>query len=132
MQNNKKFIYCIIRKKKYLLTQEELVRQHVIKFLVLEKGYSLSGIAVEVPILVNNIRRRIDIVVYKCAIPYIIIECKSPKNIIPSQNDFNQILIYNLVIKSHYLMITNGIQHVFFIKKNKKFIFLKKIPFFKS
>ncbi|WGH27868.1 MAG: type I restriction enzyme HsdR N-terminal domain-containing protein [Candidatus Bostrichicola ureolyticus] len=127
MQINKKFIYCIIRKKKILLTQEEWIRQHVIKFFVLKKGYNLSEIAVEVPILVNNIRKRIDIIVYKCAKPYIIIECKAT-NIIPSQNDFNQILIYNLVINSHYLMITNGIQHVFFSKKKNKFLFKKKIP----
>ena len=44
---NKQLIFDIIRKKYVALTPEEWVRQHVIHFLVNEKGFPTSLIAVE-------------------------------------------------------------------------------------
>ena len=44
---NKTLIFDIIRKKYVVLTPEEWVRQHVVLFLIEEKKYPISLIAVE-------------------------------------------------------------------------------------
>ena len=59
----------------------------------------------------------------------VLIECKAPTVKI-KQTVFNQISKYNLVLKSKYLMITNGINHYFFVMnfKAKKIEFIKELP----
>ena len=59
----------------------------------------------------------------------ILVECKDP-NIKIKQSVFNQISKYNLVLKSKFLMITNGINHYFFIMnfKTQRIEFLKELP----
>ena len=57
--------------------------------------------------------KRYDIVVYtKNGSVDLLVECKSPKIEI-NQNVFDQIAQYNLSINSTYLMVTNGLKHVF-------------------
>lgn len=124
---NKKYIFCKIRKKFFILKPEECIRQNIIQFLIKKKKYNLSNIRVEITIFFKKIKKRLDIIVYKNKKPYLLIECKAP-NIIISQNVFNQINQYNLKIKSKYLMISNGLKHFIYKIKKKKMIFLKKIP----
>ena len=59
----------------------------------------------------------------------ILIECKSPSVKI-DQSVFDQISIYNLKIKSKYLMISNGLDHLYFKidQVNKTHIFVKDFP----
>jgi len=103
------FVFDAIRKKWLLLTPEEWVRQHVVNYLIHEKGYPLSLISLEKEIELNGNKKRYDIVVYtKQLTPEIIIECKSPE--IPlSEKVLEQALRYNLILNVNYVFITNGL-----------------------
>ena len=94
------------------------------------KKISKSHIAVERQLKVNNLIKRFDIVVFdRNGEPLILIECKSPSVKI-DQSVFDQISIYNLKIKSKYLMISNGLNHLYFKidQVNKTHIFVKDFP----
>ncbi|WP_185867123.1 type I restriction enzyme HsdR N-terminal domain-containing protein [Blattabacterium cuenoti] len=126
---NKIHIFCVIRKKFYLFTQEEVIRQYIIFLLKEVKNYKCSNIWVEHPMKINMLNKRLDILVQFNRKPHILIECKPPKISI-TQKTFDQISIYNKVIKAPFLMISNGIKNFIFKvdKKKKKFTFLKYIP----
>ena len=107
-EENQSFIFDIIRKKYLLLTPEEWIRQHWIHFLIEEKKYPRSLIAVEMPLKVNRLEKRCDIVVYgKNGKPQLIVECKSG-SIKMSQKVFEQIARYNLTLRVKYLVVSNG------------------------
>ena len=127
---NKTLIFDIIRKKYVVLTPEEWVRQHVVLFLIEEKKYPISLIAVEKQLKINSLLKRTDIVVFNTkGTPEILIECKAPSVAI-SQATFDQIARYNLTAQSNYLMVTNGLNHYFcqIDKENETYVFLKEIP----
>lgn len=129
---NKQLIFDIIRKKYVVLTPEEWVRQNFIHYLIYEKNYPISLISVEKQLTVNQLKKRFDILIYNTSgKPDIIIECKSP-SIKISQNTFDQIALYNMVIDAPYLIVTNGLTHYFckLDTKNKKYQFLKDIKSF--
>ncbi len=131
--DEKKFIFDEIRKKYIELTAEEWVRQNCIKFLINEKKYKSQLIAVEKKIILNNLTKRFDIIAYdNNGDPNLLVECKAP-NIAIRQETFDQILSYNRVINSKYLMITNGIIHYYCKIDNidNKINFLKDIPNYK-
>jgi len=127
---NKPLIFDEIRKKFLVLTPEEWVRQHVIQFLISEKNYPISHINVEKLIKLNNTSKRYDIVVFNAdGSIHLIVECKAPKVKI-SQDTFDQIARYNLVLNATYLMVTNGLGH-YYCKmdfENERYVFLEDIP----
>lgn len=126
---SKTFIFDFVRKRYFLLTPEEWVRQHVLHFLVLNK-VPKTHIAVEKKITINNLNKRFDVVVFDSNYnPLMLIECKSPSVKI-NQDVFDQISIYNLKIRSKFLMITNGLNNLYFKidEKNKSHIFVKDFP----
>ena len=131
---NKIAIFDEIRKKFILLTPEEWVRQHVVQFLLQEKKYPKSHINVEKLIKINDLNKRYDIVVYQ---PngelFLLIECKAPEVKI-SQQTFDQIARYNLVLNAKYLMVSNGLNHYFCQMdfENEKYIFLEELPSFEN
>ena len=127
--DNKTFIFDSFRKKFILLTPEEWVRQHVLNFLVLKK-IPITHIAVEKQIIINSLNKRFDVVIYNNTGDVImLVECKSP-SIKLTQNVFDQISIYNLILNSKYCMVTNGLDHIYFKidKLSKKFTFVKDFP----
>ena len=130
---NKRFIFDIIRKKYFVLTPEEWVRQHFIHFLIYEKKYPISLIAVEKQLTINHQKKRTDILVFNTeGTPEIIVECKAPKIKI-TQDSFDQIARYNLKLNAKYLIVSNGLEH-YFCKmdyKNETYLFLEGIPSFK-
>ncbi len=129
-RDNKDFIWDFIRKKYYRLTKEEWVRQHFLNFLVKHNGFPVSLIGVERKIMVNNMEKRFDILVFKSTgEPQIIIECKAPEIHI-TQQTFMQASNYNTVLKAPYLVITNGLEHhCAFVDFNSKSVqFLSSIP----
>jgi len=131
--DEKRFIFDEIRKKYIELTAEEWVRQNCIKFLINEKKYKSQLIAVEKKIILNNLTKRFDIIAYdNNGDPNLLVECKAP-NIAIKQETFDQILSYNRVINSKFLMITNGIIHYYCKIDNidNKINFLKDIPNYK-
>ncbi len=127
---NKIAIFDEIRKKFIILTPEEWVRQHVVRFLIDECNYPISLINIEKTLKINDMTKRYDIVVYNNdGTINVLVECKST-DVKISQSTFDQIARYNLSLKATILMITNGINHYYCNMdiENKKFIFLEKLP----
>ena len=128
-----RLIFDKLRKKYFVLTPEEWVRQHFVQYLIEEKKYPVSLIALEKQLTINNLKKRTDILIYNTkGLPEIIVECKAPEIKI-TQATFDQIARYNLKLKANYLIVTNGIAH-FFCKmdfENETYIFLKDVPNFK-
>lgn len=123
------YIFCIIRKTWMVYTPEEWVRQHLVSYLIETLGYSASSIALEVPVNQTGMRKRADIVVYKKAKPYIMVECKRPSVQI-TQQTFDQIARYNTKIGSEFLMVSNGLNHYYCMMdyENKRYQFLRELP----
>ena len=118
-QKNQTFIFDEVRKKWLLLTPEEWVRQHLIHYLILEKKYPVSLISIEKEIILNDLKKRYDIVIYnKQLMPVVVIECKAPY-IELDKTVVEQALRYNLIIKAKYLMISNGVSDVTFNSLNQ-------------
>lgn len=126
----RKLIFDSIRKKYVVLTPEEWVRQNFIRYLIEEKGYPASLIAVEKKVDVNLLPQRSDIVLYNAnAKPVMIVECKAAKIKI-SQDVFNQIARYNMKLMVPLLVVTNGLHH-YCCKmdyEKKSFEFIREIP----
>ena len=116
-----------------LLTPEEWVRQHVIQFFIESKKYPASLINVEKQLVVNNLKKRYDVVIYNSdASIHILVECKAPK-INLTQEVFDQIARYNMQLQANYLMLSNGLRH-YYCKmdyQEEKYIFLSEIPDFR-
>jgi hypothetical protein len=108
VENDKEYIYDILRKKKVLLTPEEWVRQHIIHHLIHDKKYSPNLMAVERGIDVNGMKKRFDVVVFSSSgKPKMIIECKAPEEVI-NQAVFMQAASYNLRLNADYFWLSNG------------------------
>jgi hypothetical protein len=109
--NNIMYVWCIIRKKKLVLTPEEWVRQHIIHYLIQQKKIPVSLIASEVSIEINNLKRRCDILIFNMDLSYkMLIECKAPEIKLDSKV-IQQIIHYNSLLKVPIIAISNGIQH---------------------
>jgi len=125
-------IFDSIRKKFVVLQPEEWVRQHVVNYLLEEKNYPKSLVNVEKQLVINDIKKRYDIVVFNSdGSIHILVECKAPQINI-DQTTFDQIARYNLELKADYLMVTNGLDH-FYCKMDftsEKYTFLRDIPDF--
>lgn len=129
-KENNTFIFDIVRKKYVVLTPEEWVRQHIVHFLHYDKKYPLSIISIEKQLVLNNLKKRTDIVVFdKEGKPNIIVECKAP-SIKISQETFDQIARYNLKLEANFLFISNGIEHFYCFLNHleEKYEFLKELP----
>ena len=73
-------VFDEVRKKYFILTPEEWVRQHFIHYLNNEKKYPLGLMGVEKLVKYNGLSTRADIVLYdKDAKATMIVECKAPK-----------------------------------------------------
>ncbi len=129
-QAKKLYIFDEIRKKYIFLTPEEWVRQHFIQYLIIQKKYPKSLIAVEKEIKVNTLKKRFDILVFnKYGKHDIVVECKAPKVKI-TQQTFDQIARYNLSLEANYLIVTNGLEH-YYCKmdyQKQQYVFLENIP----
>ncbi|WP_281638363.1 type I restriction enzyme HsdR N-terminal domain-containing protein [Flavobacterium marginilacus] len=131
---NKVSIFDEIRKKFIILTPEEWVRQHVVRFLLEQKKCPKSLINVEKVLMVNGLRKRYDVVVFNPnGTIFILIECKAPEVKI-SQAVFDQIARYNMTMEAQFLMVTNGLNHYFCLMdfENEKYEFLKELPNYKD
>ena len=110
-RGDKPFILDIIRRQYVALTPEEWVRQHFVHFLISHKGFPHSLMANEVQLKLNGMNRRCDTVVYDRTLkPRIIIEYKAPTVHI-TQQVFDQICRYNMVLQVDYLIVSNGLAH---------------------
>ncbi|GGF10636.1 Type I restriction enzyme R protein N terminus (HSDR_N) [Chishuiella changwenlii] len=126
---DKLYIFCLIRKKWFVYTPEEWVRQHVLNYLITDLGYSTSAIALEVIVPITGMKKRADIVIYQKEKPLIMVECKAP-HIGITQATFDQIARYNIILGSQFLMVTNGLNHFYCMMdfEQKRYNFLKELP----
>lgn len=112
-QEGRLSIFDPIRKKYVALTPEEWVRQHVIRYLADDKNVPLSLIGVEKEIRLYNTQKRFDIAVFhRNGKALLLVECKAPSVNI-TQQVLDQVVRYNLALQVCYLMLTNGLNHVF-------------------
>lgn len=109
-EGNTRYIFDEVRKKWLVFLPEEWVRQNFIQYLIQIKNYPSSLIAVEKGIQLGELKKRCDIVVYKEAKPWMIVECKSSR-INLSEKTIHQIFRYNITLQVPYLAITNGHQN---------------------
>ena len=106
-------VFDPIRKKWVTFTEEEKVRQFFISQLINELKIPASHISVERKITLNGLTKRYDIVVYKEAKPWMVIECKAP-DIPLTQEVIDQAGRYNQTLKAEIIGVTNGVKQKFF------------------
>lgn len=104
-------VFDPLRRKYVALTPEEYVRQHFTSWMTSQLGYPSSLMSNEVSISLNNTRRRCDTVVFRSDGTHaMIVEYKAPTVEI-TQSVFDQIARYNMVLRSRYLVVSNGLRH---------------------
>jgi len=128
----KKYIFDEIRHRYVLLTPEEWVRQHMVKYLVDVKHFPLVLISVEKGFRQLQRKQRYDLLIYdRSGSPLMIAECKAP-SIEINQNAFDQASRYNQKHKARYLLISNGRKHYCcqLNLESRQYRFLNEIPDF--
>jgi hypothetical protein len=111
--NNIEQVFDPVRKKWVAFTEEEKVRQFFILYLINELKIPASHISVERRITLNRLTKRYDIVVYKDAKLWMVVECKAPA--IPlTQKVLEQVGRYNQTLNAEIIGVTNGVKKRFF------------------
>jgi len=126
-------VFDEIRKRWVALTPEEWVRQHAVQFLVRERSYPASLIAVEMIVQLNGMNKRCDVLAHgRNAQPLLLVECKAPEVPI-TQEVFDQIARYNLCLGVPFLLVTNGLRHFCCSMDHEKqsYVFLPEVPVLK-
>ena len=123
-----------LRRRYVRLTPEEWVRQNFIQYLIREGKYPPGLIGVEVMFTMNEMKRRVDILIHnRRGEPVMIVECKAP-DIKIDDSIFDQIVKYNMTLRVPYIIVTNGINH-FACKidfQQNKYEFLLVIPLYED
>lgn len=107
-------IFDSIRKKFIELTPEEWVRQNLVSYLIQQKSYPQSLFSLETGLKLNSTQKRTDLVIYNTDKKIsVLAECKAPSVKI-TKSVAEQALRYNLIHNAEYLVLTNGLVHVFY------------------
>lgn len=126
--NGRRFIFDQWRRKWLLLTPEEWVRQNFIQYLVQVKGYPSALIAQEKLILLGDLRKRFDILVYdRQHLPWMMIECKAP-TVTLNESVLHQLLRYHISVPAGLLVITNGPKSYAWEKRNRSLLLIDELP----
>jgi len=123
-------VFDPLRKKFVTLTPEEYVRQQFMAWLQDSFHYPRSLMANEIGVNVNGMKKRCDSVVFnRDGSPLLIVEYKAPEVKI-SQDTFDQIVRYNLVLHARYLIVSNGLNHYCCVidYQNNTYQFIPSIP----
>ena len=127
-ESSKEFIFDTLRKKWLQLTPEEWVRQNFVQFLLQEKKYPLSLIAIEKEIRLGELKKRFDILVYDTNHrPWMMIECKAA-TIKLDDAVLQQILRYNITVPVPFIIITNGSLTYGWQRKDNNLDLITEIP----
>ncbi len=130
--DSKNFIFDTVRGRYVQLTPEEWVRQNFIMYLITEKKYPRSLMAVERRININGKQFRFDLLVYnKKGDPLLIAEFKAP-GVTISQEAFDQVVRYNMALMVERVIVSNGMQHYVcrIDYETNSFKFLQDVPFY--
>lgn len=125
-------VFDELRGKWLVLTPEEWVRQHFVRFLI-SYGYPREMIANETSLRLNRTLRRCDTVVFspEGLRPLMIVEYKAP-DVTVSQKVFDQIASYNSVLQAPCVLVSNGLRHFCarYLPDGSGYTFLRDIPSF--
>lgn len=127
---NRLLVFDRLRKRFVALTPEEWVRLHFVEYLIQEKQFPSALMGNEVSLTQNGIKRRCDtLVADRQGKPLVIVEYKAPEIEI-TQQVFDQIVRYNMVLRARYLMVSNGMTHYccHIDYDNNTYAFLTDIP----
>lgn len=123
-------IFDRLRRRFVSLSPEEWVRQNFVEYLIEDKGFPKGLMSNEVSLTQNGISRRCDtLVADRFGRPFVIVEYKAP-HIRITQQVFDQICRYNMVLHARYLIVSNGLNH-FGCRidyENNSYSFLRDIP----
>lgn len=124
------FIFDPIRKAWIKLNPEEWVRQNLIAYLNRVVHIPFSLIAVEKRLKVGELYRRFDIVAFKDAKPWLLVECKAMDVPLTSAT-ISQMLAYVSALQCPYFIMSNGnVTHGWQVKQNQ-FFELAQFPVYK-
>lgn len=127
-ENGDRHIFDPLRKTWILLTEEEWVRQHFIRYLLDEMQYPSALIAVEKGIYLNGLKKRFDILVYNGDHqPWLMIECKAP-DVALGEAVLQQVLRYNMSVPVEYIVITNGHATMGWKKEGNGLVSINELP----
>lgn len=122
-------IFDELRKTWLKLTPEEWVRQNFVQFLI-SRNYPASLIAIEKKIMVGEMGKRFDIVIYnRQHNPWMMVECKS-MDIFLNEGVLHQLLRYHITVPVEFLVITNGTNCMTFKKQSAQLVPLNEFPEF--
>ena len=116
------FIYDVVRKSWLVLTPEEWGRQHFLHYFLKIKKNAASAIILEKKLELKGNTKRIDLLITEKTKPKILVELKAPHVRITEQT-FEQIARYNSVVGAERIILSNGMQHIAAVFKNKKYYF---------
>lgn len=117
--NNTACIFDEIRKQWLVLTPEEWVRQNWIQHLIHHYQFSPANIIIEQGIKLHQTQKRSDIVVRYQQHNYVLIECKRP-SVKLNTKTLQQANRYNLVYNCPFIIVSNGLQHLYFKIQNNQ------------
>lgn len=126
-QKDREVIWDDCRKQWVVLSPEEWVRQNILQYLVKVKNIPASLIAVEKEIWLGEMKKRFDIVVYKNAVPWMIVECKE-MGIELTEAVVRQVLNYNTVLSVKYVVVTNGKSTFALALNDRQFDWIEELP----
>jgi hypothetical protein len=107
-EEGKEEIFDPLRKSWVRLTPEEWVRQNFLQFLIQECKYPAALIAVEKEVVVGELKKRFDLLLYSTAhVPWMLVEVKAP-DVPLSENTLLQVIRYHSTLQADYLVVTNG------------------------
>ncbi|MEE6186048.1 type I restriction enzyme HsdR N-terminal domain-containing protein [Niabella digestorum] len=130
IRGDQPYIFDHIRRKWLLLQDEEWVRQNFVQYLLQVMKYPKTLIALEKEIVVGELKKRFDILVYDTQHkPWMLIECKGP-DVPITQNVLHQVLRYNIAMPAEYLILTNGNYNYGWQKKDGQLQEIHSLPEF--
>lgn len=128
-ENDNEMIFDELRRSWLKLTPEEWVRQNFVQFLV-SKNYPAALIALEKKIMVGEMMKRFDILVFdRLHEPFMMVECKS-MNVVLGEEVLRQVLRYHVAVPVTFLVITNGTYCMAFKKEERELVALEAFPVF--
>lgn len=130
-ENDAEFIFDAIRKQWLVLNEEEWVRQNFVQYLIQTLHYPAAFIAIEKEIMLGELKKRFDILVYdRDHRPWMMIECKSPAI---NLNDaaLQQVLRYNISVPVSFLVITNGHYTFGWERSGRELNLIQQMPLWK-
>lgn len=130
---NEKSLHCLIRQKTLHYSPEEWVRQNMLHFLINYLKYPKGLISVEKSLKINGLSKRWDLLVYSnISSIFMLMELKAPE-IKLNKAHAEQLLRYQSGIDAKYLVLSNGLQHLLFMKNDAgEYNQLKVFPEFRG